>query len=953
WDIVPSAILLLGDYGTNATNSVISPIYNNYCVSDNIYGDIDGNHMPDIITARMTANNASQLETMVTKFINYERNPPTDPDFYDHPITALGFQTERWFQICTESVAGYWENVLGKSPQRENAIYSGTPGSSWSSANNTYTVVNYFGPNGLGYIPSAPTGINCSWDASATSVVDALNSGGFILLHRDHGAETLWGEPDFSNSDVEDLTNSDLSYIWSVNCLTGKYNYGGECLVEKLHRHTFGGQNAGALGAIGDSEVSYSFVNDTYVWGAFDFMWPDFMPDYGSTPEPRGIMPSFANAAGKYFLQASSWPYNEDNKEVTFNLFHHHGDGFLTLYSEVPQSLTVLHNGQLLAGNNSFEVTADEGSLIALTVDGEIIATAVGTGEPLEISIPPQQEGSQMIVTVTMQNFYRHQSMVDVISSNIAYVIKDDYEMNEVAGNGNGLMDYGETISLSVTMENIGTVAAVNVVVNLTSDNSFIAITDNTENFGNMQPGSIVSIEDCFQFEVDHLIPDNENIFFNLEATDGADTWVSQIVIKSHAPVLEFMGFEISDPAGNNNGRIDPGETVDIMITVENSGSSDAMNVLGEMGSSDPFIILNTTSQNYGFLNAGSQAHKTYSVTAVASTPEGHQVDYSFDITCDGGIQINTGFYTVIGKYTALVLDLDPQNFSGPGIYETFENMEITAVYETTFPEDLGIYKNIFISLGIQFQNYELSLEEGQELKDFLLEGGNIYMEGRSTWKTDQQTEVHPMFNIDVEDVYTFIIQNIKGVDGTFTAGMLFDFDGVNPINNYSIEPVGSAFGILTVGDQEYGCGVANEAGTYKTIASTIEFGRLVDNEPPSTRIELMQQYLDWFNGIVTGTEDGISKINPSQFEISPNPFDQNTSVQFSLEQENDVTIKIHNLQGQPVKTLIEKSKLNPGIHRMSWDGTGKQGEKLNSGIYFIIFQSGNKQIIHKIILTK
>ena len=67
------------------------------------------------------------------------------------------------------------------------------------------------------------------------------------------------------------------------------------------------------------------------------------MPDYGSTPEERGIIPAFGNAAGKYFLQQSSWPYNTNNKEVTYNLFHHHGDAFTVVYSEIPQDLTIIH----------------------------------------------------------------------------------------------------------------------------------------------------------------------------------------------------------------------------------------------------------------------------------------------------------------------------------------------------------------------------------------------------------------------------------------------------------------------------------------------------------------------------------------------------------------------------------------------------------------------------------
>jgi hypothetical protein len=50
----------------------------------------------------MTARNAGELEVMIRKAIDYEKDPPTSPDFYNHPVTALGWQTERWFQICSE-----------------------------------------------------------------------------------------------------------------------------------------------------------------------------------------------------------------------------------------------------------------------------------------------------------------------------------------------------------------------------------------------------------------------------------------------------------------------------------------------------------------------------------------------------------------------------------------------------------------------------------------------------------------------------------------------------------------------------------------------------------------------------------------------------------------------------------------------------------------------------------
>jgi len=955
WDIVPAAVLLLGDYGTSSANSIISPIWEYYCASDNIYADVSGNSMPDIIFARITANNEDQLEVMISKFLNYERTPPTSPDFYNHPITALGWQTERWFQICSESIGGYLKNELGKSPVRINEVYGGDPDNDpWSTAQNTYTILNVFGPNGLGYIPESPTELGEWENGDADMVNEAINNGAFMLQHRDHGSEQGWGEPDYSSGDINNLTNTELTFVFSVNCLTGKYNLNGNCFTENFHRYTHNGQNSGALGLIAASEVSYSFVNDTYVWGMYDYLWPDFFPQFESTPVYRGIMPAFGNAAGKYFLQQSSWPYNTGNKEVTYNLFHHHGDAFLTMYTEVPQIMVVFHNEQMLEGEDSFEVMADDDALICLTVDGEIIATATGTGEPLDILIPSQTIGSQIIITVTKQNYYRYQSTIEVISSDVAYVVKESVDLNDVAGNGDGLMDYGESISLSVSMQNIGAIQAENVMVTLSTENPFITITDNAENFGSINPGNIVSMENCFAFDVDYLIPDNENIFFEISASDGTDTWTSDIVIKSHAPVLGFVGFDILDPNGNNDGSIDPGETVDILITVENSGSSDAMDALGELMCSDSYTTINNTSQNFGVLSANSQSSQTYSVTSDISTPEGHQVDFEFNLEAEGEIGFNTDFYTIIGKFTALVLDLDPSNYSGPAIYETFENMEITVDYTTTFPDDLGVYKNIFATLGLHYQNYELTQDQGQKLKDYLLEGGNIYLEGRVTWKSDPQTAVHPMFNIEVVDYSMFVIENVLGVDGSITSGMFYPYEGVNPVNNYSVEPIGSAFSIFTTDVQEHGCGVAYNEGTYRTIGTTIEFGKLVEGSFPNTRNELMQRYLNWFDGTMTRIDswDNYSGTD-MDIEFAPNPFNRSTSAVFTLGKNDIVTINIYNIQGEKIKTIMEKTKLNSGTHRILWDGSNDNGNSVSPGIYFGVLQTTNKISTEKIILSE
>lgn len=413
WTPAPVAFLLLSDYPSSGEGyGITSPTWNNYCVSDNIYADVNGDDLPDMFSARLCAQNATHLDRMVNKFLSYEQNPYTAANFYSAPLVSCAWQTERWFQLCAEVIRGFFIHELSKNPARQYAVYSGTPtaGCSWSTATNTSAVVNYW--NTLGYIPQTNPYDETWWNnGSASGINSAINSGAFLVQHRDHGAVTGWGEPSYTTSDLNGLTNTMFPFVYSTNCLTGKYNYSSECFTEKFHRIQYG-----ALGVNAASEISYSFVNDVYIWGTYDGLWSQFDPGYPTfhIVGSNELRPAAAMVYGKFYLQASSWPYNTQNKVHTYHLFHHHGDAFTTLYSQVPQNLNVSHSSVLYTNQTSFSVKADAGSVIALTVNGEIIGVAQGTGNYVAIPIPPQNPG-WMKVTVTKANYRRYEGNVHII----------------------------------------------------------------------------------------------------------------------------------------------------------------------------------------------------------------------------------------------------------------------------------------------------------------------------------------------------------------------------------------------------------------------------------------------------------------------------------------------------------------------------------------------------------
>ncbi|MBT3169773.1 MAG: hypothetical protein HN952_06115 [Candidatus Cloacimonetes bacterium] len=671
WDIPPAAVLLMADFSTGA-NGITSQYFSHPAgypdyISDNHFADVTGDDLPDIAFARMTANDEEELEVMVTKFMNYERNPSTNPDFYHHPITALGWQTERWFQICSEIIGGYFRNVHAKNPIRINTVYEGNPDvDPWSIATNTEMVTDYFGPDGLGYIPATPQELGGFSGGSTADVINAINDGAFLLQHRDHGSYNGWGEPAFSNSNINSLTNinNELPFIFSINCQTGAFHNpeGSESFAEKFHRYTYDGQNSGALGLLAATEVSFSFVNDTFVWGVYDNMYPDFMPDNATVFPVSYIMPAFANVAGKYFLEQSSWPYVPEYKQITYRLFHHHGDAFTTIYSEVPQNLTVIHDEVLFTETIFFEVTANEGTLICLTVNGEIIGIGEGTGAPVAISIPPQTPIYQMIITVTKQNYFRHTSVVQIIPPEGAYVIHDSYTINDANGNNNNEADFDEEITLNTTLKNVGVNLALDVEATISTSDIYANITDNYQTFGTMQPSATATQNNAFTLNLADDVPDQHTVDFDLEVTgtSGRDVWNSTFSITVNAPEINIGNLIIDDSAENNNGRLDPGETVNIIIPTANDGHANSPFASGILTCEDEYITINSGTFDFGEIDDHATIDAIFNITTAPNTPLATIISFDYNVDC-GNYSNSISFAEAVGL---IVEDFETDGFS-------------------------------------------------------------------------------------------------------------------------------------------------------------------------------------------------------------------------------------------------------------------------------------------------
>ena len=675
WEIAPVAVCLLGDHGTNMgqyipAETVPHPYYGS-CISDNGYADVvGGDNLPDIVFSRLIAETPEQLPVFVGKQIEYEyTNPNMDPDFYTRPITALGWQTERWFQICSEVFGGYMRQH-GYNPNRINCIYQGTPGNSWSSNQNTHLVVDYFGPNGVGYIPASPSELGGWSGGTPEQVVQAVNQGSFWLQHRDHGLEEGWGEPAMRNSHVYQMNNvGKLPFVMSINCLTGKFNYGTDCFCEAWMRHTYNGENAGAVGVLCPTETSYSFVNDAYVWGVYDLFDGDFMPDYGPYASNTGNwMPAFGNVAGKYFLAQSNWPYNPDDKDITYTMFTAHCDAFLRIYTQVPQEMEVVHPEVVLAGVGDISITAPEGCMISLVKElpeggWEILAVAEATGDPQTVEFAPQVPPTEINLVVTGQNYLRYEAVMSVVPADGPYIVYDNKVIHD--DNGNLQLDFGETINLDVTLKNVGSEPMAAFEAVFTTASEYITITNGSAQYEGIEPNDTQTLESAFSFTVADNVPDNTSNLFTITVNNGEDVYVSNLAMRAYAPVFNLGGMTITEVNGNGNGRLDAGETARLSFPIKNTGHANAATTTATLQMLSPYITIAESTLDFDNVNAGETQTAVYDITINEETPIGY--------SCTFGLTVVSGQYAAQQDYSVKV-GLVIEDFESGVLAESWNN---------------------------------------------------------------------------------------------------------------------------------------------------------------------------------------------------------------------------------------------------------------------------------------
>lgn len=559
--------------------------------SDHEYGYLLGNdHYADIIVGRFSAESLIDVNMQVEKSVKYEKDLKTTDTWLN---TGVGIGSDQ---------GGGGSGDLGESDHihmdfiRDTLMHYG-----YSSVDQIYDP-----------------------GATAAMLANSLNAGRGIINYVGHGSDFEFVTTGFNVADVNALTNIDKQpYIFSVACVNGNFK-SQTCFAEAWLRANQAGKPTGAVATL-MSTINQSW--DSPMCGQDEM---DRLVTHNISYNTKRSFGGIALAGiGKMI---DNYQGDGENMADTWTIF---GDPSLIIRTKTPQTMTVSHQPVTFIGTTQFTVNCNvDSALICLSLNGEILGTGYSNGSFATIAVIGLNIPDTMIVTVTAQDYVTYQGDVAIIPNAGAYVICQSQAINDAAGNNNSVAEYGESINLNITLKNVGVVFANNVNAILSTTDSYIAITQNTHNFGNIAADASVLNNDAYSFSVSGNVPDGHSALFTLQMTDINDSiWIAQFPINIHAPALNIQFVTVDDASGNQNHYLDPSESANLNINVLNTSISGSAVSSCTVTCTNSHVTINTNNVSTGILNGNSTTPASFNVSVDATATPGSYAEFEFTLT--------------------------------------------------------------------------------------------------------------------------------------------------------------------------------------------------------------------------------------------------------------------------------------------------------------------------------
>ncbi len=688
---------------------------------DNKWGEIDEDDLlPEIAVARFSFSNTSELASMLNKTITYQSNPVlgdlahplmVGEHLYDDPIT--------WGSDYLELAIGY---------QNENGYETtGIPES------NTFTKL---------YDKES------TWNSN--DLTSQINQGRNFVHHVGHANENTvmkYYTSDITNNAFSGANGTDHQFtnIYTHGCICGSFD-ASDCIAEQMVKidnfaAAFVGNSRYGWFNEGQTEgpsahIHREFVNALYTDRLYRIGMTHMVSKYETA--------SFVNAPGQHEEGALRWCFYDCNVL---------GDPAMGIWTAEPREVVVNYPSTIVIGQESYNIQISTASgdspteiNATLLMDGVFHGSETSpTSGSLELELSPVFTNvGTATLWVTGYNMIPQSFEVQVVPAEGAYVVLAECEIDDTSGNNNGELDYGETVNLNLNLQNVGATDAENVVANLTCSNSNISLNNATANMGNILGNGTVELDAAFEITVSDNIENGTAIDFELEFVGDNGTWNGQITINALAPALECVAFHLNDQSGNNNGRLDPGESVVFSVKVVNKGASVSPSLNSILTTETDFISINNGTQTHDALLPDEEIDVDYEVSVSTSANIGDIAHLIMDVSAEA-YEANMDYYLSVGLQ---IEDWESQGFNQYDWEEAGDeawSISTTEPYEgTTCVESGNIDHNkssqMYINIEVLSNDsisfyYKVSSEEGYDFLRFFIDETEIEKwSGEENW---------------------------------------------------------------------------------------------------------------------------------------------------------------------------------------------------------------------------
>lgn len=332
-----------------------------YYKTDLYYGFTTNNSVDSfkMSRGRIPVKSNDEATIIFNKIIQYERNPVTDPQFYNTGLHCAYFQddnydgyADRRFAQTSEEVLNYMEEYIKKNVNRVYFTKTSVNPRHWN--NDLYS----YGEEVPDYLKKPAF----AWNGNYSDIITHIDNGCFYVFLEDHGNIRSWSNPYFNCNHISSLNNGvKLPIVFSISCLTGKFNHGTDCFAETFLKK----ENGGCVSIIAATETSFLGYNEALAEMMFDAIWPSNvlridMPEFGFDAIKKVVEPVYELGKildmGLIYLWEIGGP---QNRLYTRELYHCFGDPSMMIRTEVPQkfSPTIRRTNGVISVNTNCDST--------------------------------------------------------------------------------------------------------------------------------------------------------------------------------------------------------------------------------------------------------------------------------------------------------------------------------------------------------------------------------------------------------------------------------------------------------------------------------------------------------------------------------------------------------------------------------------------------------------------